>query len=103
MFFWTYQKNKNFIGSYFIKKKNLLYKDIDINYTLLNNQNNKFIVTDMMSYILQYNANYDGKKRDIANFEIKNFENELYYIINNTCLNNFGLLNSCLYSDANDD
>lgn len=52
--------------------------------------------------MLQYNANSDKRKRYITNLEIDNYKNKLYYTVNDAGLNNSWLLNSCLYTDAND-
>lgn len=83
-------------------ENNLLYKDIDINYTLLDNWDDKFILTGIMSCVLQCGADFDEREKYAANFEIDNSQNELHHVVNDASLNAFGLLNGYLYTDADD-
>lgn len=85
-----------------LRKNNLLYKNININHTLIDDQDNKFILINIRSCILQCDANFDKREGYTINLEIDNYKNKFNYTINDASLNDSCLLNSCLYIDADD-
>lgn len=58
-----------------MRENNPIYRNIDINHILLDNWDNKFVPTGIMSCVLQYDADSDERKGYAANLEIDNSEN----------------------------
>lgn len=86
-----------------LKKKNIFYKDIIINYQELDNQEDKFIPTGISFEVLQYDPNYEEQEGYSANFSrVDNYKNELYHILDSARINTDGILSNCLYTNADD-
>lgn len=79
-----------------LKAKNSLYTNIFINLNLLDTLENKFVSVGIANCVLQYKHNINKQKGYYINFKANNFENKLYYAVDNTSLNDLGCLNGFL-------
>lgn len=82
-----------------MKNYNILYKDIVINFDLINTCKKEFIPANILSQMLQCNNNNQEKKGYTTYLKINNFENNLYYTVNNTGISDSSILNGCLYTN----
>lgn len=83
-----------------LKKNNIFYKDITINYQGLDNWKDKFISSQISFEILQYNTNHAKQERYSAGFNIDNYKSELHHTIDNAKLDFDGMLIGCFHTDA---
>lgn len=61
----------------------------------------EFIPTGISNQVLQCNNNIHKKKSYAINLKTNNFENNLYYTINNTKISNSSILSKFLYTNVN--
>ena len=91
---------KNFC---WLKNNNSFYKNVVINRNVLNQWNDKFILSKIADRVLQQNKlDVFEKKNYVVNLESENYKNYFYYVFNKFELKQFPIFNDCLYIDAND-
>ncbi len=99
----VYVKRSKILDALFwLKQNNALYKNIKVNYILLDNWDDEFILTGIKSRVLQCDPNLDKREGYAAELGINNHENELYHAMSYVGLNDLGLLSGCLYIDIDD-
>ena len=81
---------------------NLLYKNIQINYRLLETLKDKFIFSGIIDSIIHCNANQHKCKGYATNFNNSNFENDLDATIAGTGIEGDHINSGYIYSNIDD-
>lgn len=85
-----------------LKVNNVLYKDIVINFDLIDTWKGEYVPANISNKVLQCDENRQEREGYVADLETENFENDLHYVVSNTGINDSGLLSNCLYTNLDD-
>lgn len=83
-----------------MKNNNVLYKDIAINFNIIDTWEKEFVSTRISNKVLQCDKDIQEKEDYITDLKTKNFENDLNHTVNSAGINDSDLLGNCLYTDV---